>query len=533
MKNNLLNTCLMFLLLLSFKNEYLSLKSATITNENGKYGLTDRNNNKIQDNIFSSVIQVNKLSNIHLFSYKKEDGKYAFVYEVYKGKNQYVWHKTEFEFDTYVNAYYFSKADSSAEKYLAIIYTKNGLKGIYKTDILIGLDDFDTDIFITDTIQVMLEPTYKEIDFEFTGNMSVLSDYLIVKNEMGLKGLLQMPTGIVYPPKYEQLFLVKDVIYNKKELNYRSIVVNDKMGRVFLDTTGNYVELVPPIFNTIEDLITDTLFYATRNDTVFIYDATNYNTIRPKFENYYTKNIKDKIICYAIPSKKIVFSVNENYLYSADLMPTVLIYDYLKDSIVANFSSFQNINHNELYYVTRNDTVMIYNVFNNKTIHPKYGNQFLMQGKIGNRVSYLTSNDKIVFEIIDDHFNDKNVFSEIFIYNISSDSIELQLSNLAPLIQFESLTHFGQSIGIIINNVYDKNKKRFIIEIFNLSNPSLNYTFIYKKPVGITNLIIYNKELKNYELQILTRKSPKKVKSLGYYNLNNGKFREYIDFYYN
>lgn len=198
---------ILLLFLLIFSNLIYTQKSAKIIHNNDKYGLLDRNGNKILETKYSNIIQVNIINDIHLFSYRKEDGNYAFVYEIYIEKDNYKWVHTDFIFDSNVNAYYYKKDNSEDEYTLAIIYSINGLKGVYITNIIIGIDDFDTDIFITDTIKNMIDPIYKDISYEFTKSNNISSQYLITLNEEGLKGFINLPRNIIYPPKYKEVDL--------------------------------------------------------------------------------------------------------------------------------------------------------------------------------------------------------------------------------------------------------------------------------------------------------------------------------------
>jgi hypothetical protein len=414
---------------------------AKIIENEGKYGLIGRDNEVVLETIYYEIKQVQQSGALHLYSVKQKDGKCALVYEIYTNSSTISWHKTDFIYD-YVSEIFFYQVYTYNSGFIAIIVAQEGLQGILTLDYKRSSADFVIDYFIRSELKPKIDFKYQNI----TGEREA-SEYLLTTNEKGLIGMINMLTGKEYPPKYDKIeipFGLEVPRANEKENSaYKKVTLNNKQGRVYLASDG-YREIIAPLFSEIRDLVTDTLFYALQNDTIYIYDAVKKKTYTPKYNN-------------------------------------------------------KNLTYKEKGYT---------------------------------RLHYIPYSDNIVIQLDEKKIPEKQQVSEIYIYNLKKDSIVRVYKNDADLLSFYFWIHSGSikicPDGLIINNVYDSIKKRYTVEIINVSNQNLSYKFTSKYHSFPNYDAYYNKNDKSL-LTVIEVYHPKKgYQPIGYYSITTGEFTKRI-----
>lgn len=148
-------------------------------------------------------------------------------------------------------------------------------------------------------------------------------------------------------------------------MNYRTIFINDKIGKIYLDSNGDYVELLPPIFDKFRSIYNNHIFYATNSDSIFIYNTQNNSILRPKYGNQFlTKGNIETNANYLNSIEKIVFTIKYTQNNDQLVFSEIYIYNYKKDSIEMHFTNLdQLIYFNQLQLNNQTIGIIVNNVY--------------------------------------------------------------------------------------------------------------------------------------------------------------------------
>jgi hypothetical protein len=257
---------ILFSLFAGLSNNY----AQTILNQDGKYGLADKDGKVVLKPIYDMVSGNEYLTTFFIV---KQGGKYAYAYKVELdsltnlNKEDCYWNISGFEFDSL----HISMIGTSSYKlelaYTEIKYKKNGLWGmIYLQSIV----DSDVGAFVAVNVAGLGKLRMREAKYD-----EILDEnkYCFWTTRLKNKyGLLNAVKNVECTPQFDA-----SPVLGKEEHLY-NVKLKDKCGLIkFNDSTKAVEYIVPCRYEKIKDITNDTYVPIGRNDTMTIY-STIYKT---------------------------------------------------------------------------------------------------------------------------------------------------------------------------------------------------------------------------------------------------------------